>query len=394
MLICLVGGAVRDMLLGREVRDKDYLVLGATPGEFEHRFPDARLVGKTFPIYIMNGEEYAFPRDGGCPSCCCAFGDNDNLNDLAADLESRDFTINSMALPLPDYPAIPSASSVWDMVVAMPGAIEDLQNKVLRPTSLMSLSEDPLRVFRAARFAATMPEFEISPELVQTMNGATQDPAFAELPSERVGAELRKALRGVKPGAFIETLAQAGALSPWFKELDGADGIPAGPPKYHKSSILGHTSRVMNKLEGEELACWMALAHDLGKVKTPASKLPSHHGHDRRGEHMAVALGERLSLPTKFIAAGRMAARWHMVAGQYGSLRPGTRVDMLAELHAAQLTEELFRLVWADGDHDFMADALEDRRRMLAVSLPEKWRDKGQESGKKLRELRCHALAG
>lgn len=393
MLICLVGGAVRDLLLGRQVHDRDFLVLNATPGEFEKRFPDARLVGKTFPVYIKDKEEYAFPRGEGCPSCCCGYDGNDVLNALVEDMELRDFTINSIVLPLPDYPEMPSLEYAWDMVVALPGVLDDLRGKILRPMSVTSLSEDPLRVFRAARFVSCMPDLVFAPELLVAMREASGVSEFAALPAERVGAELRKALKGKSPGRFIEALAEADALAPWLGELAGADAIPAGPPEYHDSSVLTHTARVMNRLAGEELACWMALVHDLGKVVTPHDKLPTHYGHDRRGEELAVTLAERLALPNRFIAAGKMAARWHMVAGRYDTLRPGTRVDMLAELHAARLTEELFRLVWADAGHEFMGQALRDRRTMLSVSLPERWRNRGGESGRKLRELRCLALA-
>jgi tRNA nucleotidyltransferase (CCA-adding enzyme) len=105
MLICLVGGAVRDMLLGREARDRDYLVLGATTAQFLRRFPKAYQGGKTFPVFLLDGREYAFPRDGGRTACCGGAQSCDLLADLGADLLARDFTINP-GPALPDYPAV------------------------------------------------------------------------------------------------------------------------------------------------------------------------------------------------------------------------------------------------------------------------------------------------
>lgn len=392
MLICLVGGAVRDMLLGREVRDRDFLVLGATPGEFLGRFPQAFEVGKAFPVYLVDGEEFAFPRDAPCPSCCCAFGDNDLLNELSADLSARDFTVNALALPLPDFPHVPSPASAWDMAVGLPTGLDDLRGKVLRPASADSMTIDLLRVFRAARFAATLPKFSVHPELKDAMRDVSAKGLLADLAAERVGTELRKALNGPAPGNFLRLLAETNCLSPWFMELEDADHIPAGPPEFHDSSVLEHTARIMDSLAGRELPCWMALCHDLGKTATPADLHPRHHGHDSLGEPLALTLGERLSLPTRHIQAGAAAARHHMTAASYPTLRPGTRVDLLARLHASRLTNELFEMVKADSGEDHTHEARKDLDTMLAVQLPAEWRDKGEESGKRLRDLRCMAL--
>jgi len=393
MLICLVGGAVRDMLLGREIHDRDYLVLGSTPGEFTRRFPQAQSVGKAFPVYLVDHDEYAFPRGADCPVCCCAFGTNDLLNDLSADLLSRDLTINALALPLPDHPALPTKAEAWDMVVGAPTALDDLRQRVLRPVGPKSLAEDPLRVFRAARFAAQLADFEVHEELRQALRQASADSLTTDLSAERVGAELRKALRAPRPGNFLRLLADTGCLSPWFAELEGANQIPAGPLPYHDESVLEHIAQVMDRLAGDELAVWMALTHDLGKVLTPADRHPSHHGHDRLGEAPAEALSMRLALPNRFHQAARLAARWHMTAGNYPDLRPGTRVDLLAEVHAARLTDELFRLVEADKGQDHGPLARRDLAAMLEVHLPGKWRDLGEESGQRLRRLRSEALS-
>lgn len=393
MLICLVGGAVRDMLLGREVRDHDYLVLDATPGEFEKRFPDAYSVGKAFPVYLVDHDEYAFPRGADCPTCCCAFGTTDVLNDLARDLSARDLTINAIALPLPDHPALPSKAEAWDMATGTPSALADLKSKILRPVGPNALTDDPLRVFRAARFSAELPDFLVHTELMDAMRLAADQNITAGLAPERVGAELRKALNAARPGNFLRLLARAGNLAPWFAELAGAELIPAGPVGHHVNSVLEHSARLMDELAGNELACWMALAHDLGKVLTPREQHPRHHGHDEAGREPALSLGRRLALPNRFIKAGELAAALHMKAGRYPELRPGTRVDLLAEAHSARLVDELFLLVRADHGEDHGPAASQDLAAMLDVHLPEKWQNKGEESGQRLRHLRSEALA-
>lgn len=393
MLICLVGGAVRDMLLGRPPGDRDFLVLGATTAQFLKAFPAAREVGKAFPVFLVDGEEYAFPRGEGEAPCCGGTSCLDLASALGADLESRDFTINALALPLPDHPRLPGPGTVRDQVLGLPRSLSDLDARLLRPAGRASLTDDPLRVFRAAGLLARMPDFEPHPDLLPAMAEAARTEAFAALAPERVGTELRKALRGPVPGRFVRILARAGALGHWFEELRPAVGLPAGPPEHHDSDLLEHTARTMDALAGDELACWMALAHDLGKTATPPEKHPAHHGHDLLGEPLAKALGERLALPTRFIRAGTLAARWHMTAARYPELRPGTRVDLLDAAHRARLVPELFRLVRADHGHDHADTAQADLAAMTAVTLPEDARDKGPESGALLRGLRAQALA-
>ncbi|WP_461209349.1 HD domain-containing protein [Desulfocurvus sp. DL9XJH121] len=390
MLICLVGGAVRDMLLGREVADRDYLVLGATRAQFLRRFPGAREVGRSFPVFLVDGREFAFPRSECAPAACCSFGPGDVLNELASDLAARDLTVNALALPLPDFPALPAPTDARGLVAGLPTSLADLDGRVLRPAGPDALDQDPLRVFRAARFAAQLPDFALHDELARAMARAA--PLATDLSPERVGAELRKALRSPAPGRFLRVLADTGCLAPWFAELDGADAVPAGPAPHHDCSMLEHTARIMDALAGQELPCWMALCHDLGKTATPPDGHPSHHGHEALGAPLAERLGRRLALPERFIRAGELAARLHMQAARYPELRPGTRVDLLAALHARRLTRELFALAAADCGEDHTATALGDLDAMLRVRLPEDQRGLGEESGRRLRELRCQAL--
>jgi tRNA nucleotidyltransferase (CCA-adding enzyme) len=364
MRILLVGGAVRDILLGRPVRDRDYLVLGATVEDFLAAHPAARPVGKTFPVFILNGQEYSFPR----------------ADSLDADLALRDFTVNALALD--DSGAL----------FAHPQALDDLAGRVLRPASPQALADDPVRAYRAARFSAELPDFAPHPELLAALRALSGTPELAAPYAERVGREALKACEAARPGNFLRLLDQGGCLAPWLAEFAGASGIPGGPPQYHDASVLEHSARVMDALAGDPLCVWMGLCHDLGKTLTPAELLPRHIGHDERGPELALTLGNRLRLPQRHIQAGADAAQWHMLAGRYSELRPATRVDLLFRLKSRAVLRELFRLVVADKGRDHLPEAQADLAAALAVSLPPEARDQGAASGEQLRSLRAQAI--
>ncbi len=375
MRILLVGGAVRNMLLGLPVRDRDYLVLGATVEDFLRAHPGAKAVGKTFPVVIHQGQEFSFPRGSATPGG----------GTLEEDLRLRDFTVNAMALDQDGR------------LHCHPQALEDLQARQLRPASPGSLRDDPLRAYRAARLCCELPGFTPHPELLAAMRALDAD-ALGQAYAERVGQEVLKACASPRPGDFLRLLGATGCLSPWLAEFEGAERIPAGPPKYHDASVLEHTARVMDACaalpEEPALTAWMALCHDLGKTTTPAETLPRHIGHETRGEPLALALGQRLRLTARHIQAGAMAARWHMLAGSYPTLRPATRVDLLFRLKARGVLRELFRLAAADrGEAGHLPEALLDLESALAVRLPAKARDRGEDSGLLLRQLRAKAVS-
>lgn len=364
MRILLVGGAVRNKLLGLPARDRDYLVLNASVEEFLAAHPQAKPVGKTFPVFILDHEEYSFPRGTG----------------LEQDLLLRDFTINAMAM------------DEDGTLHCHPTALEDLRHRLLRPASAQSLPEDPLRAVRAARFCAQLPGFSPHPELLRDMRSVAAAGALDALYPERLAQEVQKAMAGERPGEFLRVLDAGGCLSPWLAELDGASAIPAGPPKHHDTNVLEHTARVMDRLAGDPLAAWMGLCHDLGKTTTPAHTLPRHICHEQRGEPMAEALGQRLRLPTRFIRAGADAARWHMIVGNYPDLRPSTRVDLLTRLTSRGVLREMLRLEYADKGLDHSALALRELEAVQAVHLPPEDCGLGELSAKKLRALRIQAL--
>lgn len=364
MRILLVGGAVRNRLLGLPVRDRDYLVLDAAVEDFLAAHPGAKPVGKGFPVFILNGEEYCFPRG---PS-------------LEHDLALRDFTVNALA------------EEPGGALHAHPLALQDMEARILRPCSPRSLSDDPLRALRAARLLAELPGFTPAPELLEAMRALASSGALADIVAERAGREARKACQGGRPGEFLRLLARTGCLSPWLEEFARADEIPAGPPKYHDSSVLEHTARIMDAVAGDALCVWMALCHDIGKTTTPQDLLPRHIGHEERGEALALSLGRRLRLPERLVRAGGDAARWHMLAGRYPELKPGTRVDLLFRLKARGVLRELFRLAAADKGVDHGPRAQAELAALLPVRLPSENEDQGARSGELLRALRIKTL--
>jgi tRNA nucleotidyltransferase (CCA-adding enzyme) len=378
----VAGGAVRDLLLGRFPRDADY-VFDAAESLFIQINPEARKIQSgSHPIFLLHGQEFT-PLPENMP----------REEAIHRDLLRRDFTINAMLLSQEGHLHLHEK------------ALQDLQDRLIRPASSTSLADVPVRTFRAARFASTLEGFAVHEETLRQML-SMDEKSLEHVAAEQVGNETLKACRGNKPGAFLRTLCQGSCLAPWFTEFAAAANIPAGPAAYHDASVLEHTARVMDRVAEDyarnrpdadsterALAVWMALCHDIGKTTTPADILPSHHAHDKRGEALAASLGTRLRLPALFIKAGALASRQHMKAARYTKGRPGTKVDMLLPLHAAKLLKPFARMVAADAHAPELPALLErDMARLLAVRLPEQWQGLGEKSGMRLRELRCMAL--
>ena len=203
----------------------------------------------------------------------------------------------------------------------------------LRPASDQSFVEDPLRVFRAARFWARFPDFSPHDELIDAMKSVSAKGLLNSISADRIGQETRKALNTPAPGNYLRLLAQGECLSPWFEEFKDSLNIPAGPLAYHDTDVIEHTCRVMDALAGDEISVWMGLCHDLGKTLTSKDKLPHHYGHDAAGITLAENLAKRIRLPNTHVMAGCKASRWHMTAAKYEELRPGTKVDLLMDAH-------------------------------------------------------------
>ncbi len=366
MKIYLAGGAIRDKLLGKKVRDKDYVVMGATEAKFLKRFPKAKKVGAREAVYILDGDEYTLSA----------------FKSIEDDLAGRDLTINAFL------------QDETGKIYAHPDARSDLKKKILRPVSEENFIADPLRVFRAARFSVSLPDFKFHASLLPLMDSIAEKGLLKDISSERVGNEVVKACSGPVPGNFLMTLSKTKAMDPWFTELSQADKVPAGPPKFHPESLLVHLVDTMNRLSESPLRVWMGLCHDLGKTATDSSLWPKHYGHDAAGEKIAEEIGDRLKLPSKFIRAGSFAAKKHMIAGDYDILRPGTKVDLLMMLYRQGIVEEMFELVRADKGKDFRSQAKKDLDAILLVKLPDDKKNLGSKSGDILKQLRCKVLSG
>lgn len=404
MKIFLVGGTVRDQILGQTPNDRDFVVMDSTTEQFLKQFPKAKIVGKKLPVFLLGRDQYTLSP----------------ARTIAQDLTTRDLTINSLA------------QDQAGRIFAHPLALADLKNKILRPISLKNFRTDPLRIFRAARFLAQWPEFVPHLSLIAISKKIAQKKHLMHnIAPERIGQELLKALNSPLPSRFFLFLNQAQALSPWFAELKQAKNIPAGPPKYHgESSLFRHLLMTMDKLASDKflhfkqnsrqdelcsnldkdthtdidqqlaskainhgLFVWMALCHDLGKISTPTKQLPRHIGHDLRSEQVIHHLWKRLRLPKKYLQAGKVAGRWHMVGAQYALLRPGKKVDLLLTLHTKGLLKAFFALVKADHGLDYLSQAQQDLDTILSVHLPPDCPYHGPEAGNHLRGLRAQALA-
>ncbi|WP_456324734.1 tRNA nucleotidyltransferase [Desulfonauticus submarinus] len=363
MKIYLVGGSVRDYFLGKVPKDLDFVVLDCKEEEFLKKFPQAKKVGKVKSVFYIGRDEYTLS----------------SYENIEQDLEHRDLTINSLA------------KQEDGKLIAHPLALDDLEKKILRPIKKQNFLDDPLRVFRAARFWAELPDFTLSEELVETCRYVVQQKDIWEkISPERIGQELCKALKAKRPGNFLAFLENVRGFEFWFEELKQVSQIPAGPRPYHKSSVLGHTIRLMNELAGDFWAVWMAFCHDLGKILTPPDLYPHHYGHEQKGIKVVLALTKRLKLSHKMALAGKLASLYHMQAGNYNDLRSGTKVRLLKNIE--YFLEPFFRLVFVDSKKDYLAQAKKDLEIIKQVKLPTKFQGLGPKSGEILLSLQGSAL--
>ena len=361
----VVGGAVRDLLLGYPVRDLDVSFEGDSE-DFLQVFPRARKAGQSLDIFLVGAAEFT-ALDG----------------DREQDMLRRDLTINAAAV------------DAQGRFFCHPRFLDDLQAGILRLSSPEVLERDPLRLFRVARFAASFPDFELEGDSLERMRSFCLEHGdlLASIPRERVCHELLRALEAAQPSRFFTILRQCGGFQPWFAELAPAATVPAGPSPWHDNSVLEHTLEVMDRCAGHPLAVWMGLCHDLGKICTDPSILPHHYGHENRGVELARILGERLGVPGRYLRAGMVGTALHMKGGMYGTLRAGTRRDMLYRLRQARIGHDFWVLAGADGGWNWEPMARRDLEALDRVKLPEHWRDRGEESGIHLRLMQCEALS-
>ena len=323
--VYLVGGAVRDRLLGLPAGDRDFVVVGASMEQMH----DAgfRQVGRDFPVFLhpRTGEEYALARTerksarGHTGFVVHA----DPTVTLEEDLRRRDFTINAIA-----------EADDGSLVDPFDGAA-DLQARVLRHVG-DAFAEDPLRVLRAARFMARFAPlgFSIAPETLALMRRMAGDGELADLVPERIWQELAKALRSKQPSAFLRSLRDADALHTILPEVDALYGVPQRA-EYHPEVDTGvHVELVCDMAAmlapGDDLIGFAALCHDLGKALTPADELPRHVMHEQRGLDAVAAVSSRLKVPTEHRDVAVIACREHLNVHRLDELKAATVHALIA----------------------------------------------------------------
>jgi len=322
----LVGGAVRDSLLGLPAGDRDYVVVGETPEAM--LAAGFKAVGKDFPVFLHpgTGEEYALARTErksgrGYRGFVV---DADPSVSLEDDLGRRDFTINAIARDEGD-----------GRLVDPYGGARDLEARVLRHVGA-AFVEDPLRVLRAARFMARFAAhgFSVAPETMALMRRMAESGELADLVPERVWQETRRALACATPSAFLRTLHEAGALAVVLPEVEALYGVPQRP-EYHPEVDTGiHTEMVVDMAArlapGDDLIGFAALTHDLGKARTPAELLPRHHNHEHNGLEPLAELCARLKVPTDHRLLAEAVCREHLNVHRLAEMRPRSVYELIA----------------------------------------------------------------
>jgi tRNA nucleotidyltransferase (CCA-adding enzyme) len=343
MRIYTVGGAIRDELLGLAVKDRDHVVVGATP---EAMLAEGyRPVGKDFPVFLhpRTQEEYALARTerksgrGYHGFVIHA----DPAVTLEEDLARRDLTINAMA------------RGDDGLLVDPFGGRCDIESRTLRHVG-PAFVEDPVRILRVARFAARLTDFTVAPETADLMCRVVDDGEVDHLVAERVWQEISRGLMEACPSRMFEVLRGSGALGRLLPEVDALFGVPQRADYHPEGDVGTHTMMVLDaaaRLGFELPVRWAALLHDLGKARTPADILPRHHGHEQRGVALVRQLCERLRVPADCRDLALLATAQHGILHTVKVLRPATRVELLEKTDAFRRParfEQLLQVCIAD----------------------------------------------
>ena len=397
----LVGGAVRDRLLGLPHGDSDHVVVGETPEAMLAR--GFKPVGRDFPVFLhpRTGEEYALARTErksgrGYRGFVV---DADPAVTLEEDLARRDFTINAIA------------SDDDGRLVDPFGGVRDIEARVLRHVG-PAFIEDPLRVLRAARFMARFASlgFTVAPETLALMRAMVASGELSALVPERVWQELSRALASHTPSAFLRTLHDCGALAVVLPEVEALYGVPQRA-EYHPEVDTGvHVELVCDMAArlapGDALIGFAALTHDLGKALTPAEVLPKHIGHESAGVAPLRALCERLKVPLAHRQLATMSCREHLNIHRLFELRAKTVHDLLARCDGFRQPARIAQLgLVCEADKRGRAGLADDPypqreelSRLLAAALSVRASDVAREGlegpalGEALRRARIHAI--
>ena len=327
----IVGGAVRDRLLGRPVNDRDWVVVGSTPEAMAAA--GFTPVGRDFPVFLhpQTHEEYALARTErktapGYHGFAFHAAPEVTLED---DLARRDLTINAMA------------REEDGTLVDPHGGQRDLAGRVLRHVS-PAFAEDPVRILRLARFAARFHDFSIAPQTMQLMREMVGAGEVDALVAERVWQELSRGLMEARPSRMFEVLRECGALARLLPEVDRLWGVPQRP-EYHPEVDTGvHLMMVLDmsaRLGGSLPVRFACLGHDLGKGTTPADVLPRHIGHEVRSEKLVRALCDRWKVPTECRELAEVVAREHGNVHRSAELNAAAVLRLLERCDALRRAE-------------------------------------------------------
>ncbi|MFT4060488.1 MAG: multifunctional CCA addition/repair protein [Legionella sp.] len=328
MKVYLVGGAVRDQLLNLPIKERDWVVVGASPEQLlEKKF---RQVGRDFPVFLHpeTNEEYALARTErksapGYYGFSCDFSTSVTLEE---DLARRDLTINAIAQDEQGH------------IIDPHNGCYDLEHKILRHVS-PAFVEDPVRVLRLARFAARYHYlgFRVAAETRSLMYSMVQQSELLHLVAERVWQELQRSLEEKNPEQFFIILRSCDALRVIFPELHALFGIP-NPYHYHHEVDSGvHTLMALQgavAMTEDPVIRFAALVHDLGKAKSPMKNWPSHHGHEEQGVPIIDALCTRLRIPNEYRILATTVSRYHLMIHRLFELRAETIVGVLEKVDA------------------------------------------------------------
>ena len=398
----LVGGAVRDRLLGLPPGDSDWVVVGQTPEAMAAA--GFRPVGRDFPVFLHpdTGEEHALARTErkSAPGYRGFTVHADPSVTLEQDLERRDFTINAIA-----------QDADGNLVDPFGGA-GDIEKRVLRHVG-PAFVEDPLRVLRAARFMARFAPlgFEVAPETMALMREVSASGELDALVPERTWQELCKALRAARPSAFLRTLRDAHALQAVLPEVDALYGVPQRA-EYHPEVDTGIHQEMVSDMAaalapGDDVTGFAALTHDLGKALTPRSKWPRHIGHEQAGLKPLEVLCERMKVPNAHRELARITCREHLNVHRLFELRDATVHDLLARCDAFRRPERIAplalvceadrrgRLGFEDADYPQGPELQRLHAAAMAVNARELAAEglTGPAIGRALRKARIEAIA-
>ena len=328
MKVYLVGGAVRDQLLGYPVKERDWVVVGASPKQLIKQ--GYQQVGRDFPVFLhpKTREEHALARTErkmapGYHGFSCDFNPHVTLND---DLVRRDLTINAIAMDAEGQLIDPHHGQ------------DDLRAKVLRHVS-PAFAEDPVRVLRVARFAARYHHlgFKLADETRALMYNMVRAGELEHLVAERAWQEWQRSLQEKNPEQFIHTLRACGALRVVLPELDSLFGIP-NPCHYHHEVDSGiHTLLVLGAavaLTDDPVIRFAAIMHDVGKACSPMAKWPAHHGHEERGVEVIERMCQRLRVPVDYRKFAQLVARFHLKIHRLNELGADTIVEIFEQTDA------------------------------------------------------------